>query len=221
MWSFCLKPHMLNDARVASVCSHIRTCRRVRNKMQLYHVHVPGSFFCSTASLWKRDSEGSEKGRWREWKGQWRKWKGTVKGVKGTVKEVKRDSEGSERDSEGSEKGKWREWKGQWGEWKGKVKGVKGTVKGVKRDNEGMPCCGGLANYSHRLELCANEFLMSFLSWKWLSTSLTGLSLARVTTCTTMITCLDCAFVIPKFGNTSRAWHPQDYVKINNLKAKL
>ena len=50
---------LLNDARVASACFYVRTCRRVRNSKKIATIrdfHLPGSFLClSTRLLWKEE----------------------------------------------------------------------------------------------------------------------------------------------------------------------
>ena len=45
---------LLNDASVASACSCVKTCRRVRNSMKIATIpdfHLPGSLCCSSARL--------------------------------------------------------------------------------------------------------------------------------------------------------------------------
>ena len=45
---------MLNDARVASACLYVRTCRRVRNSKNIATIrdfHLPSSFFCLSTRL--------------------------------------------------------------------------------------------------------------------------------------------------------------------------
>ena len=48
---------LLNDARVASACFYVRTCRRVRNSKKIATIrdfHLPGSFLClSTRLKWR------------------------------------------------------------------------------------------------------------------------------------------------------------------------
>ena len=45
---------LLNDARVASACFYVRTCRRVRNSKKIATIrdfHLPGSFLCLSTRL--------------------------------------------------------------------------------------------------------------------------------------------------------------------------
>ena len=45
---------LLNDASVASACSYVRTCRRVRNSKKIATIrdfHLPGSFLCLSTRL--------------------------------------------------------------------------------------------------------------------------------------------------------------------------
>ena len=56
LWGYfnvpCLK--LLSDASVASACSYIRTCRRVRNSKKIATIrdfYLPGSFFCLSTTL--------------------------------------------------------------------------------------------------------------------------------------------------------------------------
>ena len=47
---------MLNDARVASACLHVRTCQRVRNSKHIATIrdfHLPSSFFCLSTRLYR------------------------------------------------------------------------------------------------------------------------------------------------------------------------
>ena len=46
---------LLNDARVASACFYVRTCRRVRNSKKIATIrdfHLPGSFLCLSTRLY-------------------------------------------------------------------------------------------------------------------------------------------------------------------------
>ena len=48
---------LLNDARVASACFYVRTCRRVRNSKKIATIrdfHLPGSFLCLSTRLYIR-----------------------------------------------------------------------------------------------------------------------------------------------------------------------
>ena len=56
LWGHFEAPYfkMLNDARVASACLHVRTCQRVRNSKNISTIrdfHLPSSFFCSSTRL--------------------------------------------------------------------------------------------------------------------------------------------------------------------------
>ena len=48
---------LLNDARVASACFYVRTCRRVRNSKKIATIrdfHLPGSFLCLSTRLYRQ-----------------------------------------------------------------------------------------------------------------------------------------------------------------------
>ena len=48
---------LLNDASVASACSYVRTCRRVRNSKKIATIrdfHLPGSFLCLSTRLYRQ-----------------------------------------------------------------------------------------------------------------------------------------------------------------------
>ena len=50
---------MLNDASMASACSYVRTCRRVRNSKKIATIrdfHLPGSFLCLSTRLKSKSS---------------------------------------------------------------------------------------------------------------------------------------------------------------------
>ena len=56
LWGHFEAPYfkMLNDARVASACLHVRTCQRVRNSKNIATIrdfHLPSSFFCLSTRL--------------------------------------------------------------------------------------------------------------------------------------------------------------------------
>ena len=57
LWGNFDAPYLkvLNDARVASACFYVRTCRRVRNSKKIatiHDFHLPGSFFCLSTRLY-------------------------------------------------------------------------------------------------------------------------------------------------------------------------
>ena len=56
LWGNLDAPYLklLNDARVASACFYVRTCRRVRNSKKIATIrdfHLPGSFLCLSTRL--------------------------------------------------------------------------------------------------------------------------------------------------------------------------
>ena len=56
LWGNFVAPYLklLNDARVASACFYVRTCRRVRNSKKIATIrdfHLPGSFLCLSTRL--------------------------------------------------------------------------------------------------------------------------------------------------------------------------
>ena len=74
---------LLNDARVASACFYVRTCRRVRNSKKIATIrdfHLPGSFLCLSTRLnikQQRQVRGKEIQKWTQQKQRvtprWRK----------------------------------------------------------------------------------------------------------------------------------------------------